>query len=376
MSHADTYITQVLPALLRDADRHIMRVLLALLLVTGCARARDYGDGPVPPPACRLSSVQQAEPVRWLLPPADGSRLDAWCAAVGPALVWNSPAADTRERVDSLLAVSWNVRVGGGDLELFTRQLRSGVLTGGGPVRHFVILLQETFRHDDAMPAMNGATRGAPRIARSPPAGERLPIDEAARDLGLSVAYVPSMRNGALNGDTGGEDRGNAIVSTLPLHEVMALELPVVRQRRVAVAAVVRGRTSAGTAWELQVASAHLENRGGPDLAGVQGRAAQAEWLVQSLPPARAAVLGADLNTWVSGDRESAARLLMPYYPATPVAHPPGPTHVSHLILRGRLDYLFARVQGGRMTSYERVPALYGSDHYPLLAWIHLPRYR
>jgi RecB family exonuclease len=47
---------------------------------------------------------------------------------------------------------------------------------------------------------------------------------------------------------------------------------------------------------------------------------------------------------------------------------------VSHLILRGRLDYLFARGQGSRMTSYERVSALFGSDHYPLIAWIHPPR--
>jgi endonuclease/exonuclease/phosphatase family metal-dependent hydrolase len=358
------------------AWRTTRNLLAALLLVTGCARAQDHSDGPGLAPTCRLSTAQAAEPVQWLLRPEDRAQLNAWCAAVGPALVWNPAAADTLESVDSLLAVSWNVHVGGGDLALFTRQLRSGVLTGGGPVRHFVILLQETFRYDDEMPAMNGAMRGAPRIARSPPAGERLPIDEAARELGLSVAYVPSMRNGVLNADAGGEDRGNAIVSTLPLHDVLALELPVVRQRRVAVAAVVRGRTSSGAAWELQVASAHLENRGGPDLVGVQGRAAQAEWLMERLPPARAAVLGADLNTWVRGGRESAARLLMPHYPSTPAAHPPGPTHVSHLILRGRLDYLFARVQGGRMTSYERVPALYGSDHYPLLAWIHLPRYR
>jgi endonuclease/exonuclease/phosphatase family metal-dependent hydrolase len=190
------------------------------------------------------------------------------------------------------------------------------------------------------------------------------------------VVYVPSMRNGELTGDAGGEDRGNAILSTLPLHDALALELPVVRQRRVAVVAVVRGRTSAGAAWELQLTSAHLENRGGSDLLGVQGRAAQAEWLVESLPPARAAVLGADLNTWVRGERESAARMLMPHYPSTPAAQPPGPTHVSHLIIRARLDYLFARVPGGRMTDYERAPSLYGSDHYPMLAWIHPPRYR
>jgi endonuclease/exonuclease/phosphatase family metal-dependent hydrolase len=133
----------------------------------------------------------------------------------------------------------------------------------------------------------------------------------------------------------------------------------------------VRARTSAGEAWELQLTPAHLENRGGPDLVGVQGRAAQAEWLVASLPPARRAVLGADLNTWLQGEDEAVVRSLRSHYPSTPAVQPPGPTHVSHLIIRARLDYLFARAAGGRMTDYQRVPSLYGSDHYPMLAWIH-----
>jgi endonuclease/exonuclease/phosphatase family metal-dependent hydrolase len=360
-----------------EAGHPMIRVVLAaLLLLAGCARVQDYAEGPVPAPTCRLSMVHAAEPVRWLMPPAHGAELDAWCAAVGPALGRNAPAPDSLQRVDSLLVVSWNVRVGGGDLLLFVNKLRSGVFTEGQPVRHFAILVQETFRQDDDVPDVNGTSRSASRIAQAPPSGSRLAVDELAERLGLSVVYVPSMRNGSPNGDAEGEDRGNAILSTLPLHEPVALELPVVRQRRVAVAAVVRGRSSAGAEWDLQLVSAHLENRGGPDLVGVHGRAVQAEWLAHALPDARLSVLGADLNTWVRGENEAAARVLMPHFPSTPGEQPAGPTHVSHLVVRARLDYLFARVPGGRMTDYERAQSLYGSDHYAMLAWIHLPRHR
>ena len=64
---------------------------------------------------------------------------------------------------------------------------------------------------------------------------ERIDIVEAAGRLGLSLVYVPSMRNGS---DTD-EDRGNAILSTEPLSDVAAVELPFERQRRVAIDAAV-----------------------------------------------------------------------------------------------------------------------------------------
>ena len=51
------------------------------------------------------------------------------------------------------------------------------------------------------------------------------------------MLYAPSMRNGESAG--GGEDRGNAIVSTLPLADPTVIELPLERQRRVVVAASI-----------------------------------------------------------------------------------------------------------------------------------------
>ena len=44
------------------------------------------------------------------------------------------------------------------------------------------------------------------------------------------------------NGPELREDRGNAIISTEPLLDPFALELPLARQRRVALGAAVRSR--------------------------------------------------------------------------------------------------------------------------------------
>ncbi|MEN3339278.1 MAG: hypothetical protein V7647_2954, partial [Acidobacteriota bacterium] len=66
-------------------------------------------------------------------------------------------------------------------------------------------------------------------------------IEPVAAALGLSLYYVPSMRNG---GAAPHEDRGNAILSSLPLTDLAAYELPFERQRRVALGATIAGITS------------------------------------------------------------------------------------------------------------------------------------
>ena len=60
-------------------------------------------------------------------------------------------------------------------------------------------------------------------------------VRDIAERFGLSVAYVPSMRNGPATRLDEREDRGNAILSTEPLIDVKAIELPFGKQRRVAV---------------------------------------------------------------------------------------------------------------------------------------------
>ena len=104
-----------------------------------------------------------------------------------------------------------------------------------------------------------------------------------AQRLGLNVYYVPSMRNG---GPTSDEDRGNAILSSLPLTDLRAIELPFERQRRVAVSATIAGRTTSGTPWQVRLVSAHLDNMSTIRRAWIgaeYGRARQARELAAAL---------------------------------------------------------------------------------------------
>ena len=131
-------------------------------------------------------------------------------------------------------------------------------------------------------------------------------------ELGLSLIYVPSMRNGRSAGDPA-EDRGSAILSTLPLSDPIAVELPGERQRRVVIIAKA-GSTS--------VAVVHLDALGGnqrlrvfstPWMRDVQVRA------TASALPTGPLVVGADLNTWHGRD-ELAARFLGQLFRATPLS--------------------------------------------------------
>ena len=107
------------------------------------------------------------------------------------------------------------------------------------------------------------------------------------------------MRNGPPSASD--EDRGNAILSNLPLTDLVAIELPFERQRRVAIAATIAGRTTAGAPWRLRVVSAHLDNIGGAKrayLAAEYGRTRQARGLLTVLAGSEPTILAGDFNTW------------------------------------------------------------------------------
>jgi endonuclease/exonuclease/phosphatase family metal-dependent hydrolase len=179
------------------------------------------------------------------------------------------------------------------------------------------------------------------------------------------------MRNGKGTGP--GEDRGNAILSTLPLSDITAVELPFEAQRRVAVAARLAGTTFAGESWHLQVASAHLDVRSSwPRLlasAGA-GRRRQARWLVDALDLSRPTVLGGDLNTWAPRTVETALPFLRERFPCTPVTRRQA-TFTVGPFYRPQLDHLFFRLHGRHAVAPPRpAPSRYGSDHYPLVAAI------
>jgi endonuclease/exonuclease/phosphatase family metal-dependent hydrolase len=291
--------------------------------------------------------------------------MEADCDTVGPVVYAASPGIRADRAIETVVIASWNVHVGGGDLAEFVRLLREGTFTGGVPVTDFVLLIQEAFRAGAVVPAIPTDVHVPSRIDVRTPRGTRDDILAIARALKLTVFYAPSMRNG--RGDAGdAEDRGNAILSTLPLAALRVIELPYERQRRVALEAAVAGIDAGGRRWELRVSSAQL-NAGSSWrrlwLLSSAIRSEQAERLA-----ARAAaddlprVLGADLNTWAGGPYEPAYRTLRREFPQTPES--------SQAPFFGALvlDHLLFRVPASWPVSAAAVSQRFGSDHRPIVA--------
>ena len=300
-------------------------------------------------------------------------RLEDWRRNVGAHVALDLTSA-SREATPprGLLVLSWNLWIGRGKLSTVVRRLRNGDYAGLGadPGLPLVVMVQEAYRSDSSVPVLQEG-----RVGRVLVAGlrEQEDIVEAARELGMNLRYAPSMRNGPTS-----SDRGNALLSTLPLQNAHAVELPLVLQRRVAVTASV-----AVGATRLGVISAHLDPRGPPGhrWLGAGGRAEQARHLLETVLD-DTAVLGADLNLG-RGRYEPAWRLLegagftFGVPPTTPAWR-----HTYHALPRLVLDYILVRDRRGvvaaarvhRLDEHpeDRGARVFGSDHHPLLARIDL----
>ena len=297
-------------------------------------------------------------------PERDLPRLKRWRRAVGPARfgVPRSRSGAGLLAATPVTIVAWNVHVGGGSVAALWRYLRDHGLDAGP----LVLLLQEAFSAEDVPGSRRGAAQ-ARRIHASPPGEARSPVVSFAREFGLSLLYVPSMRNGGPGGHPS-EDRGNAILANIPLNSPGAIELPFERQRRVAVTAQI---AAGSDAWTL--CSLHLENRAPWRRAWRTlgtGRRRQMAALLNALPseqPGWPLVVGGDFNTWVGGRREPAytlARAVLPE-PADPDCRP---THRFEIGGWLRLsDHLLFRLPPGWRGGYRRLDQTFGSDHYPLL---------
>lgn len=298
-------------------------------------------------------------------------RLAKWCETVGPVFFNPQPRLSADDTVDRLAVVSWNIHEGRGDVHEVIRRLRLGEFTAGEPIEQFVLLLQEATRRDGGVPARVPPGAPAPRRIRGPSGSDR-DVRRFA-EQGFAVLYAPSMRNGESAGL--GEDRGNAIVSTLALTRPTLIELPLERQRRVAVVTAVEGRRRTGAVWHLDLVDVHLDTtlallHGGP----LAARRRQAAALLAALRDVSdfaardtVAVVAGDLNAWL-GEREPAVNLLRREFPgASPSTA--GPTWTGALGVRARLDHMFVRgtVSPSAVT---RLPGRFGSDHYPLLTVI------
>lgn len=372
-------ILRPLKRILRPAATILLIAMMAGTLPSCLFWIREYTDAPHLDgyPVSALSCRQTIPPesaVRWVDAPRERDRriLTAWCTAVGPTVAVSDdsqPAA----ALDSLAILTWNVHVGGGDLPRFVEDLRRGEFTDGTPVDHFVILLQEVFRAGPMVPDEVPKELTARNITAHPPTGERMDIVETAKLLGLNMFYVPSMRNGPPGATAIPEDKGNAIISTLPLENLTAIELPFEFFRRVNAVATVSGMSTGGKPWELHLCCAHFATRTGFPRYFVSvgsGRLRQAKATVAALPDSNV-VLGGDFNTWAIGSLEGAFHHIRRYYRQPEKLDPHGTTRVKFFPDR-RIDYLFFRLPAGRTARYHRIDDTYGSDHYPLIGWVQL----
>lgn len=271
-----------------------------------------------------------------------------------------------------LVILSWNVWIGQGRLRNLVSRIRNGDLRhlGADPGAALVVLLQEAYRCDSSVPRLpHRRPRGLLPNRRHTPED----VVETAQDVGMNLRYAPSMRNGLL-----ASDRGNAILSTIPLEDAHAVELPLVLQRRVAVlaAATVGGR-------RIRLISAHLDPRGPPghQWLGAAGRELQANHLVASVAD-DTVILGADLNLGRGRYEPAWRRLGEAGFTFGVPPSVPAWRHTFHALPRLVLDYLLVRNRAGaiaragvhRLDEHpnDRGPRVFGSDHHPLLARIDL----
>jgi endonuclease/exonuclease/phosphatase family metal-dependent hydrolase len=234
---------------------------LLAALALGCTM--EYEMGPRPRDSgCAAESYAAA--VDWYAPARTGDQetLAEWCSTVGPPVIDALPSTDFADAPgsDTLTVVTWNLHGGSGDLLSFIESELDLSCSDAPPVigdsfEHFVLVLQEVYRRSDEVPLLGaGSTVPGPLRERAR-SGERLDVVELSGRCRLSLFYVPSMRNGDTEYEDGREDRGNAILSTLPLSDPVAIELPFEAQRRVAAAATVHGPGGDG----LRLVSVHLD---------------------------------------------------------------------------------------------------------------------
>ncbi len=347
--------------------------------------------------------------IEWYGPADRGARSanQAWCETVGPPVVNPSPhasllrpdpgAADTDvspgapsdevavpeartgAQAATVSIVAWNTWLGGADLKAFLAEELLVKCEPDGPrafpgFTHFVLLLQEVHRRSTLVPQVH-PNAPVPWYSRPSARPEGEPdITDIARACGLSLAYVPSARNGWESEDGIGEDKGNAIVSSLPLLRVAAIELPFEAGRKVAVSATVDldpafplGAGSGPSPLTLEAVSVHLDVASTlvrTILTGNQTRVRQVRGLLEALEASgrleSTIVAGGDFNTASSRDASlKVMRLHLPESPPLAREGTRGPFAADHLF--------FSSGPGGHARyldgSYRTLEHLYGSDH-------------
>lgn len=303
-----------------------------------------------------LACLRDVQGVTWLRWSENQDVLDRWCESVGPPVFTNAP--EREGAISRLRVVSWNVHVGGADLdELIGQALGTLSASDAG----LVILMQEAFRSGADVPESLPRDLDVPSSIR--PRRPSPDVVATARRFGMSVAYVPSMRNGSATSLESREDRGNAILSTEPLTDISAIELPFGKQRRVALAATVMARGS--TARVMRVVTTHFDTNG--------DRVDQAAALVERLhsPAELPLVVGGDLNSR-RGFKDRAVttlarRISMESCGTQRTSRWPWRLDIPLFFLIGRVDFMFSTLEPNVTRSCQTLPHAYDSDHLPLV---------
>jgi endonuclease/exonuclease/phosphatase family metal-dependent hydrolase len=289
------------------------------------------------------------------------------------------------EAGDSVAVGVWNVAGGSGYLTEFLKAELDldWSREAARPSHHFVLLFQEVFRRSGDIPTSPPSPAIPPRIKEPERPGDRPDVVSVAQRCGLAFIYVPATRNGVEEYDGMREDKGNAIVTTLPLSDFIAIELPMVAQRRVSVAATIRGPEGDS----LRVVSVHLNNFPSPwrfVTTGGMTRVQQALSVTDALQRvererggtsdeaggyAVSTVAAGDFNTWSA--HETALRQLRDHFPDSPPYQGKATRTgfaTDHLLFRSST---VPGARSGRIIegSYRRIDNPYYSDHYPLMAW-------
>jgi len=303
-----------------------------------------------------LPCLEAVDGVRWIPWTASGQEtLDRWCASVGPPVLMASSVEPAE--IKRLAVVTWNVHVGGGQVEDFVKAHWADRANSG-----LVLLLQETYRADETVPDSFPKGLKVPSAIRPKP--RSADVLRLAERLKMSVTYVPSMRNGEATEPGQREDRGNAILSTEPISDVRAITLPFGKQRRIAVAATITPRGSA--IKPLRVVATHF------DIGG--SRVAQAESFADriagfsDLP----LVVGGDFNS-PGGLRDKAVQAVSKRIPMEACGTGrtftwPQKFNLLALLDFGRFDFLFSNLDSSGLTRQcQTIDDWFRSDHRPVM---------
>src|SRR5687767_14087245 len=137
--------------------------LVSACTATSMAIARPTATASATVPATCAARITSSA-IQWhVSDESDARELSRWCRAVGTPVFVATPAAPAAElpSLDELVLVSWNAHLAEGQLHELFGKLQSGALTGGRPVVHFVLLVQELYRRGDEVPSFDVRDRSA-----------------------------------------------------------------------------------------------------------------------------------------------------------------------------------------------------------------------